>query len=227
MKRSQGFNRHYKLGLQEISREIAIHEAGHAAAIYLGNKQKGLPAVYFHIYINPLNSNLNKHPSKYTAKIEGGRLIHTLPYDFSEAMKDFSETEKEAYKYALEADIFNILIGALAEAKYVSLRDDEAKNLDLVNLESLHFYGGSSDLATIHEYLGCYIDNDDLKKHKMSELFQAALEFLNKQSNWLAITSLTEVILAEDKHIIEYEVIVDALEYGSHVICAHAMQLPK
>lgn len=227
MKRSHGFNRHYKSGHKEINKEIAIHEAGHAAGIYLGNKQKNLPAVYFKIYINHLNSYLNKYSCKYTAKIEGGRLIHTLPYNYSEAIKGLADDQESAYKRAFEADIVNILIGALAEAKYVSLRDDEAQNIDLVNLESLHFYGGSSDLTTIHEYLDCYIDNDDLKKDKMSELFQAALVFLNKQSNWMAITTLAEAILALDKHIIEYELIVDALEHGCHIMRTHAMQPPN
>jgi hypothetical protein len=35
----------------EIDSRVAYHQAGHAAAIYLGNKQKQLPAVYFQIII--------------------------------------------------------------------------------------------------------------------------------------------------------------------------------
>jgi len=40
-----------KLAHQEISRKIAIHEAGHAAAIYLGNQQKGLPPGFFSVFL--------------------------------------------------------------------------------------------------------------------------------------------------------------------------------
>ncbi len=37
---------------KDIIRETAIHEAGHAAAIYLGNKRKKLPSIVFRILIN-------------------------------------------------------------------------------------------------------------------------------------------------------------------------------
>ncbi|MDD2739652.1 MAG: hypothetical protein PHR94_12040 [Methylomonas lenta] len=226
MKRSQGFNSNYKPGHKEISREIAMHEAGHATAIYLGNKQKGLPAVDFKIYINPLNSNLNKYTYKYTAKIAGGRLIHRLPYDFSEATKDFSVAHKSTYERALEADIFNIIIGSLAEAKYVCLRDNETDNIGLVNINSLHFYGGSSDVEMINEYVGCYIENDDLRVNKISELFEAAYDFISNQSNWLAITDLAEAILADKKNIIDYEDIIDILEHGRPVASQQELDIP-
>jgi len=36
---------------QDLIRQIAFHEAGHAAAIHLYNKQKQLPPVYFQITI--------------------------------------------------------------------------------------------------------------------------------------------------------------------------------
>lgn len=44
--------------LKELRLKTAIHEAGHAAAIYLGNKQKQLPPVFFQIVI----SGLCNHP---------------------------------------------------------------------------------------------------------------------------------------------------------------------
>lgn len=233
MKRSHGFNRNYKLGHKEIGKEIAIHEAGHAAAVYLGNKQKGLPVIFFQIHINPLKNNLQtiglkgKYTHQYVAKIEGGRLIHTLPYSFNEATKYFSAAQKCAYEQAFEADIFNMLIGPLAEAKYVSLRDDEAINFELVNIKSLHFYGGSSDLEMINEYVDCYIENDYLRKNKIAELFSSAYAFISNQSNWLAITALAEAILADEKNIIDYEDIVEILEHGRHVAGKNDLHIPE
>lgn len=233
MKRSQSFNRNCKPGHKEVKREIAIHEAGHAAAIYLGNKKKGLPVVFFQIHINPLKNSLlslnlkERKTHQYVAKIEGGRLIHTLPYSFSEATKDFSPAQKRAFEQAFEADIFNMLIGPLAEAKYVSLRDDEAINFGLVNIDSLHFYGGSSDLEMIKEYVDCYIEDDNLRKNKISDLFKAAYDFISNQSIWLAITALAETILADDKKIIEYEDIIEILEHGRHVASQHELHIPE
>lgn len=232
MNRYQGFNRKCNVWHKEVKRQAAIHEAGHAAAIYFGNKQKGLPVTFFQIHIDPLKNGLQtldlkeNHAHQYIAKIEGGHLIHTLPYSFNEATKDFSDDQKRAYECAFEADIFNMLIGPLAEAKYVSLRDDETVNLSLVNIKSLHFYGGSDDLDAINEYIECYIDDDDLRKNKISDLFVAAYCFVSNQSNWLAITALAEAILENDKSIVEYDDIINILEHGRHVACRHDIKVP-
>jgi hypothetical protein len=51
------------------------------------------------------------------------------------------------YLIASEADIINLLIGPLAEAKHVYNRDGELFNHKLVDLKLLKNYGGSSDLA--------------------------------------------------------------------------------
>ncbi len=53
----------------ELNRRIAIHEAGHAVAIYFGNKQKQLPQIYFQIIVN--DCSCNDDDSRPT-KIEGG-----------------------------------------------------------------------------------------------------------------------------------------------------------
>ena len=47
MNRNHIFNKALNLTHQEVKRKVAIHEAGHAAAIYFGNKQKRLPPVFF------------------------------------------------------------------------------------------------------------------------------------------------------------------------------------
>lgn len=210
----------------EVSRKIAIHEAGHAAAIYLGNQQKGLPPVFFQIFIKPLSNDVQAseifdNPSEhYIAKVEGGRLIHTLPSSFDEATKDFSAAQKHAYQHAFEADIINLFAGPLAEARYVALRDDEPINPDLVNVNALYYYGGSSDLAIVNEYLDCFIDSDELRQRKMTELFLAAFNFVNERSNWLAITALADSIFAHQENVIECNEIINILESGGRRIAA-------
>jgi hypothetical protein len=201
----------------ELSRKTAIHEAGHAAAIYLGNKQKQLPPVYFQIFIKELNRDFQANESSCKSydsntKIEGGRLIHTLPSSIDEAVYDFSSAQKQAYQLAFEADIINLLVGPLAEANYVAMRDDEPINPRLVNLNALHNYGGSSDLETINEYLGCLIANRAHREKKLSELFLAAFNFINDRSNWYAIMALADYILSDCKNIIECEEIITVLD---------------
>jgi len=201
----------------ELNRKTAIHEAGHAAAIYLGNKQKQLPPVYFQIFIKELNHDFQSTESSCKSndsntKIEGGRLIHTLPSSIDEAVCDFSSAQKQAYQLAFEADIINLLVGPLAEANYVAMRDDEPINPRLVNLNALHNYGGSSDLETINEYLDCLIANRAQRGKKLSELFLAAFNFINDRSNWYAIMALADYILTDCKNIIECEEIITVLD---------------
>jgi len=263
---------------EEFSRKIAIHEAGHAAAIYLGNKQKQLPPVFFQIYINvpirsspypedemapahsgrrldfPVNETgavsdnkartvspnpanlpefegfkraintyelnaciqlprcLHKSNTDWFAKVEDGRLIHTLPSSFDEAIRDFSELQKHTYQQAFEADIINLLTGPLAEANYVAMRDDELINPRLVNLNALRNYGGASDLDIVNEYIECYFPDKERRDKKVSELFIAAFNFIKTQSNWLAIMALADYILANHKNIIECEEIIAVLD---------------
>lgn len=225
MNRNHIFNRPFNLTHQEASRKVAIHEAGHAAAIYFGNKQKGLPPVFFQIFITPLGSGfqsigfLDQSDHNAIAKIEGGRLIDMLPSSIEEATNGFSSAQKLAYKCALEADMMNILAGPLAEAKYIALRDDELINSRLVNLNALQYYGGASDLENVNEYLECLIDDTELREPKVTELFLAAFSFVNERSNWLAITALADYILAvlaDNRGVIEYDDIIGVLETGSH-----------
>ena len=198
----------------DIGRETAIHEAGHAASIYLGNKQNELPSVTFRILINPLNCDFQStelsesFSDGYFAKLEGGRLIKTLPSSTEEAAKCFSTTQRLAF----ERDIINLLAGPLAEAKYVALRDNELFNHKLVNLNALHFYGGLSDLEIVDQYLDFFIDNDVPRETKIAELFLAAFNFINEKSNWLTVTALADYILDNEKNIIEFDEIIAVLE---------------
>jgi len=221
MKRRHTLTDFIPINHPELSRKTAIHEAGHAAAIYLGNKQKQLPPVFFQIFIKELNSNSQTSGclcksydscNNCITKVEGGRLIHTLPSSVEEAISDFSFAQKQAYQHAFDADIFNLLVGPLAEANYVALRDGELINPRLVNLNALHYYGGASDLETINEYLECFIADKAQREKKLSELFLAAFNFINDCSNWRAIMALADYILADSKNILECEEIIAVLD---------------
>jgi hypothetical protein len=221
MKRRHTSDDFYPTNHAELSRKTAIHEAGHAAAIYLGNKQKQLPPVFFQIFIKDLNRDLQSAGclckfydscSNCITKIEGGRLIHTLPFSVDEAVGNFSSAQKQAYQNAFEADIINLLVGPLAEAHYVAIRDDEPINPHLVNLDALQNYGGASDLETINEYLDCLIADRPQREKKLSELFIAAFNFVNDRANWQAIVALADYLLANSKNIIQCEEIIAVLD---------------
>jgi hypothetical protein len=221
MKRRHTSNDFYPINHAELSRRTAIHEAGHAAAIYLGNKQKQLPPVFFQLFINGLDSDLQSTTclcqsydgcNNCFTKIDDGRLIHTLPSSVEEAICDLSLLQKQAYQRAFEADITNLLVGPLAEAHYIAQRDNEPINPRLVNLDALHYYGGSSDLETINDYLDCFIADPLLQEKKLAELFLAAFNFINDPSNWHAIMALADYVLTDSKKIIGCEEIIAVLD---------------
>jgi hypothetical protein len=187
----------------ELGRRIAIHEAGHAVAIYFGNKQKQLPQVFFQIIVNDFSCNDDE--SRPT-KIEGGRLIHTLPTSTEKINGDHS------YQQSVEADIINLLAGALAEAHYVADRDNELISPQLVTLNALHNYGGSSDLEIVEEYLQCFFTDKEQQENKISELFWAAFNFINNGAHWSAINALADYILKNDNSIIDYKEVSDVLD---------------
>lgn len=206
---------------QDMSRQIAYHEAGHAAAIYLYNKQKQLPPVYFQITIKPLE-NLKDSPvdgsllpdDHFAAVVEGGCLIQSLPIAWLESAHYVSVTEQDAHQAAFEADIINLLIGPLAEAKYVAIRDNEYFNARLVNINALHYYGGSSDLEKIYEYLDVFIATNNLNEKKLAELFNQAFQFISFPAYWKAIERLADYILNCRKNIISCEQAIAVLDGG-------------
>ena len=192
--------------LKEYQIKTAIHEAGHAAGIYLGNRYKQLPPVFFQIWTSGLANHQRYSASKsYFAKVEGGRLIHTLPTTVEEAICDFTVEQQQAYQLAFEADIINLLIGPLAEANYVALNDDEIFNTQAVNLSALHHYGGTADLQLVAEYLYCLTDLESVREQKLNELFAAAFRFVNEGKHWRAIISLANAILANKNDVMDYD----------------------
>jgi hypothetical protein len=219
MKRRVQMKEFYPSNHKELSQQTAFHEAGHAAAIYLGNKQKQLPPVFFQIFIKELKNSfestecLCKTNDNCIAIIDGGRLIHTLPSSIEEAINDFPPEQKQAYQLAFEADIFNILAGPLAEAKYVALRDDEPINSHLVSLDALQNYGGASDIESVNDYLDCFITCGDYRRNKINELVMAAFSFVNNIHNWSAITALANYLVARSKNIINCEEVMAVIDH--------------
>ena len=219
MKRNYQTDASYYINDQDLIRQIAYHEAGHAAAIYLYNKQKQLPPVYFQITIKTQDRQRDRSLDTcslaydhFAAVVEGGRLIHTLPVTLSESTHCFSAVEQDAYQTAFEADMINLLIGPLAEAKHVALRDDEQFNAQLVNINALHNYGGTSDLNKVYEYLDIFIAARSQHQDKMVELFNQAFQFISSPIYWQAIERLAGYILNNKENIIGCEEAIAVLD---------------
>lgn len=225
MKRNQiiDISRHSRV--QQHKQCIAFHEAGHAAGIYLNNKARNLPPVFFQILFKEISSATDYDVLIYQAthddsiaRVDGGRLIQSLPYSVDGlAHKLIDQNEAMAplvrdYIIAFEADIINLLIGPLAEAKHVYNRDDELFNHKLVDLKSLKNYGGGSDLALAREYLESFSASEQQQDEKLDELFAEACDFVSDFSNWKAITKLANYILVSNKNIISCEEVVSVLE---------------
>ena len=112
------------LDLEELHRRTAFHEAGHAAAIHIRNKQQQLPPVFFEIQIKRPHDDVQN----LFAKVIDGNLIQNLPIAVIESLSSISSSGQHSCQRAYEADVVNLLVGPLAEAKYVSMRDGEAFN---------------------------------------------------------------------------------------------------
>lgn len=67
--------------------------------------------------------------------------------------------KKHAHHFFFEAEIINLLAGSLARAHYVAMRDGKIINPQLVNVNALLNYGGSSGSEVISENLDCFIDS--------------------------------------------------------------------
>ncbi|MDZ4219602.1 MAG: hypothetical protein U1D70_11350 [Methylobacter sp.] len=211
----------------EHKQHIAFHEAGHAAGIHLNNKLKGLPPVFFKIVFKDISDLIEIEGMDYQAvqdeciaRVEGGRLIEFIPNSFhsDSVLEKLSEDNDKKlqlignYKSAFEADIINLLIGPLAEAKYVADIDGELFNHKLITLEALKNYGGSSDIALANEYLQSLSPDKHEQDGKLAELFSIAYNFIDNAENWSAITHLAEYILGSCKHIIYCEEVITILD---------------
>ncbi len=195
---------------QELRNRTAFHEAGHAAAIYFLNKNKQLPPVFFQISIKEIDQS-DTWPAYFDAQVEDGRLIHSLPISAASATESNDKSNK-GLLLAFEADVVNLLVGSIAEAKYVASCDGEVINPKLINLEALRFYGGASDLKIVHEYLDCFIPSEQKRKIKIDELFNQAFDFIEEYASWQAISTLANYILDNQKTIITCEEAISVLD---------------
>lgn len=203
----------------EFSKKNAIHQAGHAVAIYLGNRQKQLTPFFFRFILKSRLVTLRCHGhyalcilnDESIANLEDDHLNHSLPLSIEKTTNDISSELMQARECYFKADVISLLVGPLAEAKYVSMRDGELINPRLVNLNALHYYGGTSDLEIVNEYLEYCIAEETERERKISDLFLEAFSFINDRSNWLAISVLAYYILADRKNIIECEEVIPYL----------------
>jgi hypothetical protein len=204
---------------QDLAKQTAFHEAGHAAAIYLCNKQKKLPTVDFQITITKTDhAQANSFASRtvnhgdFVAMVEGGRLIQSLPVALIESTNNFLLDEQDTNRTAFEADMINLLVGPLAEAKYVALRDNECFSNNLINVNALYNYGGTSDLEKVYDYLESLISDARLIEEKMVELFNLAYQFVESPVHWRAIECLAGYILDNSKNTITCEEAIAVLD---------------
>jgi len=219
MKRNYPINAMSPVRDQDLIRQIVFHEAGHAAAIHLYNKQKQLPPVYFQITIKQTDHSHTKpfasrtiSRDHFVAMVEDGCLIHSLPITLIESANYFSLDEQDTYRTAFEADIINLLVGPLAEAKHVALRDNECFNKNLINVNALYNYGGTSDLEKVYDYLESLISDARLIEEKIAELFDQAFQFIDSPAHWQAIERLASYILENMKNTISCEEAIAVLD---------------
>jgi len=205
---------------------IAYHEAGHATAIHINNRLKNLPPIYYKIIFEKLderviNSKLTGQIGDHNciARTKGGLLIQTLPLAFdvldgqSSACTDKSVFQfTDDYRLAFEADIINLLVGPLAEAKFSYQIDGELFKQQLVTVQALKTYGGDADLAVVDEYLQSYSADQKEQNEILSRLFIQASSFVNDNANWKAITRLVNYILASNKNIISCGEVAEVLD---------------
>lgn len=204
---------------------VAFHEAGHAAGIYLNNKTKRLSSVSFKIIIKEISTETGADVTTYQtsyedciARVEGGRLIELAPPFIHSLVRELIECNEVMMQLvqdsmaAFEADIINLFIGPLAEAKHIADADDEVFSQRLLNLKALINYGGSSDLDLANEYLQSLAVDKQQKDEKLEELFGVAFDFVNNDANWVAISQLAKYILTSNKNIIHCEEIASILD---------------
>ncbi len=211
MKRNQSINLSSS-NIEIHKKRIAYHESGHAVAILMSNKLKQLPPVPFQITFKNISQNASNESSHgytayedYSAIVNGGRHIKTIPKSadclschIGLYIEHNSEKNIKDFFTAFETDVINLLIGPIVEAKHVAMSDGEVFNQNLINLDALHNYGGSSDLASINQYLACFSKCKDQQNQLISKLLTQSFDFINNTSNWKKIIQLADYIYEED-----------------------------
>ena len=204
----------------ELHWRTAFHEAGHAAAIHIRNQQKQLPPVFFEIQV--------KRPAvtkqDFFAKVIDGNLIQNLPIAVIESLSLLSSDGQHSSQRAYEADVVNLLVGPLAEAKYVSIRDGEVFNQALINLSALRHYGGHSDLERAQQYLEFFITSKTHREKKLVELLSHAYQFVSNHKNWACILNLAHFILESQQETISCD---EAIAIFDHCLSSKQRRWPE
>lgn len=194
--------------LDELHWRTAFHEAGHAAAIHILNRQKKLPPVFFEIHVKRPTPN---NPG-FVAKVIDGNLIQNLPIAIIESLSTLTEIEQHSCQRAFEADVVNLLVGPLSEAKYIATRDAEVFNQNLVNLTALRHYGGHSDLEKVQHYLEHFVSSKAEQEQKLTELLKQAYWFIDNRKHWECVVKLAQFILESQQEIIACDEAIEVLD---------------
>ena len=216
MKRNYTENDFTDFNIKDLEQRIAYHEAGHATAIYLYNKYKQLPPIFFQIRLknnlqNPLNTRVDLS-NTIAAKVEGGYLIENLSLSFIASQKEMTAEEKQEYYTALEADIVNLLTGSIAEAYYLAGRDGEFLNAQMLNRHALSRYGSDSDLHRIDDYLKYFSPCLLQREKQLTSLLNIAFEFITHFKIWKAIAAVADLILTANKKTIRCEEVFEVID---------------
>jgi hypothetical protein len=196
------------INCSNVNQRTAVREAGHAVAIYIENRRKQLPAIYFHIKRhsgNPFFTSL-------CPEICGGRLIPNL----SMIRREYPADRKNAgdawcCQRAYEADIVNLLAGAVAEARYESISTHSVFDRHALSPEMLQDYGGKSNFDEIFSYLDFFISSPKKRQAKLKVLLDEAGRFVVNPSNWHSISLLANTIYFSGEEIISYDQIIDVV----------------
>ena len=193
------------LALNNIVRKqrSAYHEAGYAVAIHFNDRLKKLPKVFLKNILDNLDCTLSSRPSTglydCIVGIKGGRLIPDIYTDYavSSGCRDALIARlTEGYRLVFEANMVNLLIGPLAEAKFVARLDNEVFNQELFTVNSLKNYGGEADLAIVNDYLQHYSVDPHEREEWMRQFLIQAFYFVDDRENWKTIAELGCYILA-------------------------------
>lgn len=210
MERIQYESDNHRTNYQELHQKIAYHEAGHAAAIHLNNKDKQLLPVHFAIKVKKPNTSC----SRWFAEVVDGQLIHDL---YSNVVDHSSLTKLEQlnFQQAYEADVINLLVGPLAEAKFIAERDGKSLHRNSIALTELKNYGGVSDINKAYQHLKLCSGLSQPQKieEKISELFNQAFLFISKPVYWKTIATLADYILASEREEIACDEIISILDF--------------
>lgn len=204
---------------QELATQIAYHEAGHATAIYLYNKQQQLPPIFFQIHIKSpehiqelIAEKKYLQASDVAAAIEGGCLIENIALNLPVSSNEIPSSEKTEYLQALDADVVNLLAGSLAEKNYQIQRDNEVINADLLNIETLSSYGNHSDMQKVNIYLNTFSDCPLQRQQKLSQLLKQSFNFITHRRTWKAVEAVAAYILESQKQQIHCEEIFKVVD---------------